>query len=279
MQTTIVLSIELFLLFFLVLLAFVRALRLAVHGSGKKRGGLDLLLVGIVLASLLIGTLMLVDVRNTSNRLADPYQAADLAVTALSTVPEQRAFMMAQREFLAKGETNDISYGAPTARARFQPTETDIIRRTAIVESIARRTRDNDQRRALAFGWTIGCGAAVLLGALLGRREYEYLVANHGFRRRSGQLTFGEVDGLISALRAACEDPALYRTLELTLTQNDTGRKAMLRGLITELRAKQAPSELIDAFICLMDDEVAEKAYTVIYQCERKPSDAFPVSA
>jgi hypothetical protein len=46
----------------------------------------------------------------------------------------------------------------------------------------------------------------------------------------------------------------------------------MLRELITEMRAKQAPHELIDAFICLMDDTVAEKAYTVIYKCERSPA-------
>ncbi len=272
MLTTIAQSIEIFLLIFLVLLAFVRTYRWAIHGFGRKRGDLDMLLIGIVLGSLFVGALMFVTVRSTANRLADPYQAAYLADAPLSTAPAQRALMLAQRDFLAKGDINDIIYDAPKVRVRFWPTETDIIRRANIVENVARRTRDNEQRLVLAFVWTFGCIAAVLFGALLGRREYNNLVTNHGFRRLSGQLTFGEVDGLISVLRGACEDPELYRTLELTLTQSDTGRKAMLRTLITELRAKQAPGELIDAFICLMDDEAAEKAYTVIYQCERRPT-------
>jgi hypothetical protein len=84
--------------------------------------------------------------------------------------------------------------------------------------------------------------------------------------------TFAEVDGFINMLRGACEDAELNRTLELILTQPDAGRKAMLRELLTALRERQAPKPLIEAFICLMDDAAAEKAYTVIYQCERKPT-------
>jgi hypothetical protein len=111
-----------------------------------------------------------------------------------------------------------------------------------------------------------------LIGFVVGRQELRYLTANHGFQRLDGKRTFAEVDGLINMLRGACEDPALYKTLELILTQPDRGRKAMLRELIAEMRAKQAPRDLTDAFICLMDDGAAEKAYTVIYKCERAPA-------
>ena len=82
--------------------------------------------------------------------------------------------------------------------------------------------------------------------------------------------TFADVDGFINMLRGACEDKEMYQTLETILTQPDDKRKQLLHALIDNLRAKNAPRELIDAFVCLLDNEAAEKAYTVIYQCERR---------
>ncbi len=82
--------------------------------------------------------------------------------------------------------------------------------------------------------------------------------------------TFAEVDGFVNMLRGACEDMEMHQTLEKILTQPDTERKQLLHALINDLRVKNAPRELIDAFVCLLDDEAAEKAYTVLYKCERR---------
>jgi|GEM_PF-1542342 len=82
--------------------------------------------------------------------------------------------------------------------------------------------------------------------------------------------TFADVDGFVNMLRGACDDKEMHQTLEKILTQPDDKRKQLLHVLIDDLRAKNAPRDLIDAFICLLDNEAAEKAYTVIYQCEQR---------
>lgn len=82
--------------------------------------------------------------------------------------------------------------------------------------------------------------------------------------------TFAEVDGFIDMLRGACEDAEMHQTLDKILTQPDDARRQMLHVLIEDLRQKNAPRPLIDAFVCLLDDAAAEKAYAVIYACERR---------
>ena len=37
--------------------------------------------------------------------------------------------------------------------------------------------------------------------------------------------------------------------------------------LVKDLTNKKAPLELIETISCLVDDEIAEKAYEVIYKC------------
>jgi hypothetical protein len=39
---------------------------------------------------------------------------------------------------------------------------------------------------------------------------------------------------------------------------------------VSDLLIKQAPSDFVEAIACLSNDEVAEKAYEVIYHCRRK---------
>ena len=78
-----------------------------------------------------------------------------------------------------------------------------------------------------------------------------------------------EIDGFISMLRAACEDKYMNDTLERLLSQPDKKRKQIVLKLVEDLSHKQAPSTLIEAISCLVDDEIAEKAYEVIYQCSR----------
>lgn len=82
--------------------------------------------------------------------------------------------------------------------------------------------------------------------------------------------TYGEVDGFITMLLAACEDRGMNDTLELLLSQPDARRRAIVRRLLEQLREKRAPKELLDALACLLDDKVAERAYEVIFQCAQR---------
>ena len=82
--------------------------------------------------------------------------------------------------------------------------------------------------------------------------------------------TVGEVDSFITMLLAACENKMVYERLEALLTLPDLRRKAELSALITDLMIAKAPRDLITALACLTDDEVAEKAYEVIYKCHRQ---------
>lgn len=88
---------------------------------------------------------------------------------------------------------------------------------------------------------------------------------------RSGTpKTVGEVDSFITMLLAACEDRTVYDRLEALLTLPDLRRRAELGALITDLMTREAPRDLITALACLTDDAVAEKAYEVIYKCQRR---------
>jgi hypothetical protein len=86
----------------------------------------------------------------------------------------------------------------------------------------------------------------------------------------SHPITFGEVDGFIDMLLAACEDQQMNDTLEMLLTQPDVRRRAIVYRLLDRLKEKKAPPTLIEAMACLLDDAAAEKAYEVIFQCKGK---------
>ena len=81
--------------------------------------------------------------------------------------------------------------------------------------------------------------------------------------------TYGDVDGFVTMLVAACHDAGMKETLEILLAEPDETRKYAVRTLLARFRETQAPQPLIEAFSCLLDDELAEKAYEVIYQCKR----------
>ena len=85
--------------------------------------------------------------------------------------------------------------------------------------------------------------------------------------------TFGQVDGFIDMLLAACEDKGMNDTLEMLLSQPDDRRKAIVYRVLDQLREKKAPAMLVEAIACLLDDEVAEKAYAAIHDCARKPRE------
>ena len=82
--------------------------------------------------------------------------------------------------------------------------------------------------------------------------------------------TFGDVEGFINMLLAACEDQRMNETLQILLSQPDDRRRVIVGRLLERLRDRRAPQSLIDAMACLLDDEAAEKAYAVIYRCARQ---------
>ena len=82
--------------------------------------------------------------------------------------------------------------------------------------------------------------------------------------------TFSEVDQFVALLQAACRDAEMNETLQNLLSQPDDARRAILHKLIAHMRDNRAPTDFVDAFVCLLDDDAAEKAYQVIFQCPRK---------
>jgi hypothetical protein len=81
---------------------------------------------------------------------------------------------------------------------------------------------------------------------------------------------FGEVEGFIDMLLAACENREMNETLEILLSQPNEARRGMVQRLLERCRERKAPRKLIEAIGCLLDDAVAEKAYEAIYRCARK---------
>lgn len=77
------------------------------------------------------------------------------------------------------------------------------------------------------------------------------------------------IDGIVNMLLAACESPSVYERLEMILALPNLRRRAELNAVISDLLMAQAPQDLITALACLVDEEVAEKAYEVIYKCHR----------
>ncbi len=82
--------------------------------------------------------------------------------------------------------------------------------------------------------------------------------------------TYADVQGFITMLIVACEDATINSTLQLLLSQPNPARKSAVLKLVEKLRKDDAPSELIEAIACLLDDAVAEKAFEEIYHCERR---------
>ena len=81
--------------------------------------------------------------------------------------------------------------------------------------------------------------------------------------------TYADVEGFINLMLVACEDATINSTLQDLLSLPNETRKAAVYKLVAHLRATAALPELIDAIICLLDDDLAEKAFQAIYSCER----------
>ena len=88
--------------------------------------------------------------------------------------------------------------------------------------------------------------------------------------------TYAEIEGFIDMLLAACEDASMNETLEMLLSQPDDRRRAMVAKILERLRSRKAPQKLLEAMACLLDDEIAEKAYAAIHKCAPKRSGKPP---
>jgi hypothetical protein len=80
----------------------------------------------------------------------------------------------------------------------------------------------------------------------------------------------GDIDGFVTMLRAACEDRSMHATLDKILTLPNHQRHTLLEQLLQDMRRRGAPADLMAAIACLSDDQVAEQAYKVIFQCPGK---------
>lgn len=79
----------------------------------------------------------------------------------------------------------------------------------------------------------------------------------------------GDIESFITMLRVACEDRNINTRLERLLSLPDDKRKAVVQTWVSDMLVARAPRDFIAAIACLSDDQVAEKAYEVIYQCRR----------
>ena len=90
-------------------------------------------------------------------------------------------------------------------------------------------------------------------------------------RKATAPKSVGEIETFITMLRTACEDDTVYSRLERLLSMPDAKRKAVVHAWVSDMLIADAPRDFVQAIACLLDDQVAEKAYEVIFNCSRKP--------
>lgn len=78
-----------------------------------------------------------------------------------------------------------------------------------------------------------------------------------------------EIDGFITMLEVACRDGKVHAQLERLLSMPDARRQGVVRAWVNDLLVAKAPADFTQAIACLLDDQVAEKAYEVIFRCGR----------
>lgn len=68
----------------------------------------------------------------------------------------------------------------------------------------------------------------------------------------------------VRLIQVAREDPAIRDQLRALLSLDDFNRQSAIRSMLEEMRLNRAPGELISAFACLLDRQIAEKAMEVL---------------
>ncbi len=114
-----------------------------------------------------------------------------------------------------------------------------------------------------------------IAGVALGLALFVGGASGYAARRRKMRNGIGaaikvtDVVGFVDMLAAACENAGMQGTLEKLLGMPDAQRRELLGQIIHQMRERRAPKDIIDAFICLQDDTIAEKAYEAVYKCPR----------
>ena len=84
----------------------------------------------------------------------------------------------------------------------------------------------------------------------------------HPDKEKNGPLA--ENEDFIALIRVAREDSEIRRQLLKILHLDAFHRQSLLNSWIEDLRLKNAPRELIRSLLCLVDDDIAEKAAELI---------------
>ena len=82
--------------------------------------------------------------------------------------------------------------------------------------------------------------------------------------------SLAEIDSFITLLCVACEDSDIYQQLEKILSLPNENRQFLLRSLVADMQNKGASPDFIAAIASLIDTEVSERAYEVIFNCQRQ---------
>ena len=152
----------------------------------------------------------------------------------------------------------------------FVPTPANIESRASRLASTINMQNEANTSLFKAQVWWFAWVPVLLLGFGNARSEYMKLVRFHNFNRQKSKFqTFAEIEGFAGLLMTACDQSDAHSTLETILSLPDEKRQSLLQTLTANLRDKGAPKELTDAFVCLMDNDVAEKVYVYIHKCRR----------
>lgn len=292
--------IEFSLLFFIVLVLFASSRHVAIYGGNMATNWA----LGIGIVTSLAGGIYFqgkVPPQTTTFRGQDQIvrhsdRATMTAPVATSPGPDlsglfaDKAPKLRESAMKSAARSRYVQHGEIATFAlmsgetvRFEPTERAIADRVDYLLESSRQEASWRTFRERQLIWLLAWIPVVLLGYLGGRVEYSYLVRKYQFSRIvrprcevvkiKGRVakpnTFAEVEGFVGLLKAACEEPEMNSTLQTILEQPDVIRQTMIRDLLVQFEKKGAPQILSEAFICLMDNEVAEKVYVYIHRCER----------
>jgi hypothetical protein len=68
----------------------------------------------------------------------------------------------------------------------------------------------------------------------------------------------------VTFMQVAKEDPEIKQAIIGILNQNEFNRTSILNTYIEEMRYKGAPESFISALACLLDKDVAQRAYDLL---------------
>jgi hypothetical protein len=68
----------------------------------------------------------------------------------------------------------------------------------------------------------------------------------------------------VTFMQVAKEDPEIKKTVVGILSQDEFNRTSILNTYIEEMRYKGAPDSFVSALTCLLDKNIAQKAYEML---------------